>query len=571
MPRSPHAAPGPSVATGLDPVTARLVAIWQETLGQPDLDQSSRFSDTGADSLGAIRLRARMRREFGRGLSVQQIFAASSIGDLARTIRLQEGEAKQSDGLTETPSADGAELRWRTGVLVEHEYLRLARGEAQPQFLMDRSYRLRGPVDGAALEEAINRVAARHPVLRARFSVVGDEVHQEVVPGLRITLARPCPEGPDPVAWATEWAAAEIRRPFALGEAPLLRLALMTVGHDDHVLVCTIDHLIGDESSLQVIMAELSALYLAVTSGVPAALDPAPSYATWARRQRELITGAAGARILRYWRSALPIRAADLNMRLPGFSDDTGHRSADAGVIELEIDESGMRRLRDLAADLDVTLYTCLFAHLLLLVVQETGSHRATVMTNTANRNDEAAAGVVGMLTQSAFVSADVSAAVGFRDLARSVGLTVSGLLDHNEMPFLEVRKALWPDARDYARFRREHRAYFALYQPVHSVLALPATTVDVLLVGSHQPDRPGFEWWVAQRGTHLVIQVVYPVRNFRAEYARLLASRFRALLVATEPDLDALVTALHRDRAPAPGPAPVRGCRSPAQEHQED
>ena len=64
------------------------------------------------------------------------------------------------------------------------------------------------------------------------------------------------------------------------------------LGDDDHAILLTMHHIIGDGWSLGVAARELAALYDAFSRGAPSPLDPLPiQYADYSLWQRQLLEG----------------------------------------------------------------------------------------------------------------------------------------------------------------------------------------------------------------------------------------------------------------------------------------
>ncbi|HUR01880.1 MAG TPA: condensation domain-containing protein, partial [Nonomuraea sp.] len=173
--------------------------------------------------------------------------------------------------------------------------------------------RLRGTLDVEALTGAFGEVVGRHESLRTRFPdqdglPVAVIDPPGAVPVELVTFDRPGPTGP-----ALAWQAAptgpalsgqagpdgplldevvrllEVRAntPFDLAAAPPLRITLVRLADDDHVLCVVLHHIIGDGWSLNVLMDDLAAFYLARTEGVPVSLPELPvRYAEYADAQR---------------------------------------------------------------------------------------------------------------------------------------------------------------------------------------------------------------------------------------------------------------------------------------------
>ncbi|MFD1673678.1 condensation domain-containing protein, partial [Alicyclobacillus fodiniaquatilis] len=98
-----------------------------------------------------------------------------------------------------------------------------------------------GELDRERLEWAFGQLVARHESLRTRFVVQGGIPVQEVLD--EISFAPVYREGTE--AEAEEWAR-EFVRLFNLGEAPLLRVEVMVLGAERHLLAIDMHHIISD-------------------------------------------------------------------------------------------------------------------------------------------------------------------------------------------------------------------------------------------------------------------------------------------------------------------------------------
>ena len=78
-------------------------------------------------------------------------------------------------------------------------------------------------------------------------------------------------------AKARSLTAEEARRPFNLSQGPLLRVKLLRLGEQDHILVLALHHIVSDGWSMGVLYRELAALYQAFKQqpglGVARAVD----------------------------------------------------------------------------------------------------------------------------------------------------------------------------------------------------------------------------------------------------------------------------------------------------------
>ena len=139
-----------------------------------------------------------------------------------------------------------------------------------PVYTVPLAMRVRGALDVDALTRALNELVVRHETLRTKIAVVDAQAVQVVEAPVRQKLTIVDLEHIDPArreAEAIARATAEVRRPFRLDQAPLLRVLLLRLSPVEHVLVVALHHIISDDWSLGVLLREVAVLYQAFTGG----------------------------------------------------------------------------------------------------------------------------------------------------------------------------------------------------------------------------------------------------------------------------------------------------------------
>ncbi|MDQ3203767.1 MAG: condensation domain-containing protein, partial [Pseudomonadota bacterium] len=169
--------------------------------------------------------------------------------------------------------------------------------------------RLHGPLNVAALRQSFDVLLERHQSLRSRF-VEDDGKVVQILAGFTSLPIERIDLRDEPQAQRFDHALCrvekEIARPFDLQHGPLLRVTLLQLDTDDHVLLLTLHHIVTDGWSMGVLVEEFSRLYAAHCQGRNAALEALPiqysDYALWQRRWME-----AGEleRQLNWWRDRL--------------------------------------------------------------------------------------------------------------------------------------------------------------------------------------------------------------------------------------------------------------------------
>src|SRR5215217_5578771 len=219
--------------------------------------------------------------------------------------------------------------------------------------------RLRGPLNEAALRATFNAILARHEVLRGSFALVESEPVQVIAPRVDVAL---------PVVDLTGWPAAareaevtrrlraEAQAPFDLTQAPLLRVSLVRLAPEEHVLLLTLHHIVSDGWSMGILLREIGAMYQATVAGRAVALPALPiQYADFARWQRGWLQGAVLDEQVGYWRGQLAGAPGvlDLPVARPRPAMQTMHGALVGRTLSPQVS----RAVSDLSAREGVTVF----------------------------------------------------------------------------------------------------------------------------------------------------------------------------------------------------------------------
>ena len=319
----------------------------------------------------------------------------------------------------------------------------------EPIYHMPYAISLDGPLDAGALQRALDATVARHPVLRTTI-VALDGVPEQVVaetgavPIERIELPVTL-EADERTRQAESIAADLARQPFDLAAGPLIRAALIGTGPDRHLFVLVMHHIISDGESLQILIDELSAVYRAETTGVPASLPPLwmdyGDYAVWQQdqqRSEELD------RQLGYWRGQL--RGAPQVLTLPTDRPRPARQSSSGAVASVTIDAETTRRLTEVAHEANVTsfmLFLSGYAAVLSRYARETD---IVIGTQVAGRTHTELDPMLGLFTNTVPLRISLAGDPTFAELLGRVRDTTLDALLYQELPFEKIVEELAPN-----------------------------------------------------------------------------------------------------------------------------
>jgi amino acid adenylation domain-containing protein len=217
---------------------------------------------------------------------------------------------------------------------------------------------LREPLDEVHFLRAWQRVAERHPVLRSRFRWEGvAQPVQDVMDQVKIPVERLDWRGIAEAERQRRFQALldhDRARGFDLGEAPLLRLALVRAGEREYRVVWTYHHVLLDGRSRVLVLREVFAFYEAFSrgKGLGIALPrPYREYIEWLRALDQDSAKLYWQKVLAGFKTPTPLVVG----RDRGAGDVTG---AHRGSHESRLTAALTAALRERAREASVTLNT---------------------------------------------------------------------------------------------------------------------------------------------------------------------------------------------------------------------
>ncbi|MER7674794.1 amino acid adenylation domain-containing protein [Kitasatospora sp. NPDC096128] len=229
------------------------------------------------------------------------------------------------------------------------------------------AFAVAGRLDPQRLETALGAVLRRHAALRTVYRAEGARLTRRVVgtEEFRLDLVQvETAGGPTEADLASVTAV-----PFALDGGPMLRAALFR-SPDSDLLCVTAHHLVFDEESAPVLLADLASAYEGARDDPAFApdLDPAPAFAPDPGPAPDSGSGSAPSReSLAYWREELAGATTD-SMELSCTEPEPDRPTLTAGRVDHTLRPRTVAGVRRLAADLGVPESAVLLAAFYVLL-----------------------------------------------------------------------------------------------------------------------------------------------------------------------------------------------------------
>ena len=317
--------------------------------------------------------------------------------------------------------------------------------------------RLRGPLQPAALREAVQEIVRRHETLRTSFQVVDGQPVQVITAVSPQTSLIELPiinlqtlAADEREQEAQKLALAEAQKPFDISQAPLLRVKLLQLGAQEFVLLVTMHHLITDGWSLGVFLRELMTLVQGYGSGKATTLPPLTvQYIDYAAWQRTMLTQAKADAQLEYWTNQLGGRLPVLD--LPTDCTRPALQSYSGSHYPINISGDLLAELRQMSQQEGVTLFMLLLAAFNVLLYRYTGQTDCLVGTPIANRTKPELEGLIGFFVNTLVMRNDLSGNPSFQELLHRVQKVALSAYKNRDLPFEKLVETLQPN-RDLGR-----------------------------------------------------------------------------------------------------------------------
>lgn len=363
------------------------------------------------------------------------------------------------------------------------------------------AYRLKGSLNVTALERSLGEVIRRHESLRTTFRSVDGEPSQAIAPDITLPLTVIKLQVPPDQreAEAQRKAIEEAQQPLDLAQGPLLRVKLLRLTEEEHVLLLTMHHIVSDGWSLEVFLRELTLLYKAFSTNQPSPLPELPiQYADFAHWQRQWLQGEVLESQLDYWKqqlgSGIPI------LQLPTDHPRPPVQTYRGAVQRLMLPKTLSEALKALSQRSGATLFMTLLTAFKILLYRYSGQEDIIIGSPTAGRNQVETEGMIGFFVNTVVMRTDLGGNPSFRELLVRVREVSLGTYAHQDLPFEKLVEELQPE-RDRSRSPL-FQVMFALNPPWTAPdISLPGLSINSLFGYVHS-GTAGFDLTLVMRDT---------------------------------------------------------------------
>ena len=298
--------------------------------------------------------------------------------------------------------------------------------------------RLTGQIALDALERSLEAIVDRHESLRTTFGV------RNGVPVQLIRSSRAIPlqmrdisshTGVDVEAQAYSFARREIQKPFDLSNGPLIRAVLLRLGPENHILVTTMHHIVGDGWSAELFIRELAEYYGAFSAGREPSLKPlAMQYSDFTLLQRHLVANERIEQQLSFWRETLT--GAPALHRLPSDHARPAQRTYAGASQTLHLENELVAKLQQFARHQRITFFMLMTATFQVLLSKYSNQQDILIGIPVSGRNIVETETLIGLFVNTIVLRTSLSGNPQFIEVLSRVRENLLDAMSHQDVPF---------------------------------------------------------------------------------------------------------------------------------------
>ncbi|KGV92886.1 non-ribosomal peptide synthetase [Burkholderia pseudomallei] len=423
-----------------------LAAIWRELLHVERVSRHDNFFELGGHSLLAVQLVSRLRQALSVEVALSTVFDAPVLSALAS--RLDDNTAEVLPPIPLAPRDGRIALS-----LAQQRLWFLTQLEGVSEaYHMSGAVRLDGPLNREVLQRALNRIVMRHEALRTCFVREEGEPIQVIQPHADLTVSYHDLREAESIRHeagnreqrAKDLSQAHASAPFDLSRDLPVRVLLLQLADEAHVVQVVMHHIASDGWSVGVFLQELSALYGSFIAEQGDPLAPLPlQYADYAAWQRRWLASGQLEKQGAFWQTNLS--GAPTLLELPTDRPRPPKQSHAGASVEVKLGAALSERVKRLSQRHGVTPYMTLLSSWAAVLSRLSGQEEVVIGSPVAGRNRTEVEALIGFFVNTLALRLDLSSEPTVGELLKRTKAQVLSAQAHQDLPFDQVVERVKP------------------------------------------------------------------------------------------------------------------------------
>ncbi|MCL6591115.1 MAG: amino acid adenylation domain-containing protein [Firmicutes bacterium] len=301
---------------------------------------------------------------------------------------------------------------------------------AQTSYNLSGGALIEGMLDRERLAETFKKLVQRHEAFRTTFAFIDGALVQRIHPEAELIIDYQ--EVTDKEGKGLDCLVRDIIhqfiQPFDLSRAPLLRLKLLKVGPEKHILLYDMDHIISDGVSMGVLVRDFVRLYNGET--LPELPIQYKDYTVW---QSGLASNIIQQQE-KFWLESFTGEIPKLN--LPTDYPRPAVMNFQGAAFDITLSEALTGRLLRLAAQRKASLFMALLAGYNLLLARLTGAGAIIVGTPVSGRRLAGLENIIGMFLNTLALKNHPKPWQSFLEFLEEVKQNTLQVFENQDYPF---------------------------------------------------------------------------------------------------------------------------------------
>ncbi|MCR4435862.1 MAG: amino acid adenylation domain-containing protein [Clostridiales bacterium] len=404
-----------------DEVEKELAEIWCEVLKVTRVGIQDDFFELGGDSLSLISLVSKLNKHFNIQVPLEELYKVRTIKELGTYIKsAQKSLYIPIEPVEEQEYYPMSSAQKRLFVLMRLE-------EDSIAYNMPGIMVLEGKLDRTRFENAFAELIKRHEAFRTSFKMVDGKPVQKISDRVDFNID---------FMESDETAVKEIIetfiRPFDLSKAPLLRVKLVKLAENRHILLLDLHHIICDGASMEILLHDLDKLYAG--ESLPALRIQYKDYCAW---QNGLYHSDYIKKQEENWLNILSGEIPVLD--LPTDYPRPSIQSYEGDILYFHAGKELSRSIKKLANQMGATLYMVLLAAYNVLLYKYSGQEDILVGAPIVGRRHADLEGIMGMFVNTLVMRNYPTASKKFSEFLEEVKAQALKAYENQDYPFEEL------------------------------------------------------------------------------------------------------------------------------------
>ncbi len=416
----------PTTAAPRNELESKIAHIWQSVLGIEMIGIEDNFFEIGGNSLKAAMLIAKIQKEMDMDLTLRQFFQKPTIKELVASLQNTAKTVHQkipSIGKKEFYMVSSAQRRMF--ILNQFE-------KHSTQYNNAEILEVKGNLDRNHLQRSVDQLIQRHEAFRTSFEITAEGVMQKVQDEVENAILSYDISDKNNQQEAVNEIIKGFIKPFDLHQAPLIRVGLIQLAKERHILMFDTHHIISDGMSKEILIKDFTAIY-----NGEILQELKLQYKDFAVWQSQLYKSEEFKQQETYWLTLFTGEIPNLN--LPSDYVRPVIQSFEGDRLFIKFDQKIKDGLDKIKTQTETTLYMVLLAALNILLSKYSGHEEIVIGSPVAGRSHTDLANIVGVFVNLLAMRNCPERRKTFKAFLTEVKENVVKALENQDYPFEEL------------------------------------------------------------------------------------------------------------------------------------